>query len=188
MLSVRETVNSLYGAYRLARFDAGGLAFFDASIGGFWRSFSAALIVAPPYALLLTMRFHEGLGEVGALRFACVEAIAYVIAWVAFPLLMVWLTRLFGRQGHYLRYIVAYNWAGVLQYGLYLPLDMLAVGGVIARGPSDALAVIVFGLILVYTWFIARAALDLNAAAAAGIVTLDLVLSLFISAVTKNML
>ncbi len=188
MLTAREAVNSLYGAYRLARFDAGGMAFFETSVGGFWRSFSAALIIAPPYALLLIMRFQGGTEEAGGFRFAFVEAIAYVIAWVAFPLVMVSLARLFERQGNYLRYIVAYNWAAVLQNGLYLPLALLAVAGAIAPGPSAALAVIVLSLILVYTWFITRTALDLSAAAAAGIVALDLVLSLFIDAVAGNML
>ena len=51
-----ETLRALYGAYRLARLDAGGMAYFDSSIGGFWRSFFAAVLVVPFYALLLVMR------------------------------------------------------------------------------------------------------------------------------------
>ena len=39
MISLREVFTALYGAYRLARLDAGGLKYFDITDQGFWRSF-----------------------------------------------------------------------------------------------------------------------------------------------------
>ncbi|MCZ6467897.1 MAG: hypothetical protein O6829_11555, partial [Alphaproteobacteria bacterium] len=127
MLSAREAATSLYGAYRLARFDARGMTYFETSLAGFWRSFYAAVIVAPVFAVLLAMRYAAGGEATDEVRFASVEAIAYVIAWVAFPLVMVSLARLLDREERYLGYIVAYNWASVLQNGLYLPLVMLGM-------------------------------------------------------------
>ena len=94
MLSAREAATSLYGAYRLARFDARGMTYFETSLAGFWRSFYAAVIVAPVFAVLLVMRYAAGGEAVDEARFASVEAIAYVIAWIAFPLVMVSLAQI----------------------------------------------------------------------------------------------
>jgi len=54
--SAREMMYALYGAYRLARFDAGGMRYFDASIDGFWRSFFAAVLIAPFYLIYQWLR------------------------------------------------------------------------------------------------------------------------------------
>ena len=188
MLSAREAATSLYGAYRLARFDTRGMTYFEISLAGFWRSFYAAVIVAPVFAVLLVMRYAAGGGDVDGVRFAAVEAIAYVIAWVAFPLVMVTLARLLDREERYLGYIVAYNWASVLQNGLYLPFVMLGVAGVIPAETAGPLSLITLSLILVYGWFIAKVALDLGAGSAVALVALDRVLSVFIDIYASSML
>lgn len=188
MLSAREAATSLYGAYRLARFDARGMTCFETSLAGFWRSFFAAVIVAPVFAVLLAMRYAAGGVAVDGVRFAAVQSIAYVIAWVAFPLVMVTVARLLKREERYLGYIVAYNWASVLQNGLYLPLVMAGVAGVIPAEAAGPVSLIALSLILVYGWFIAKVALDVGAVTAVGLVALDLVLSVFIDIVASSML
>lgn len=188
MLSAREAATSLYGAYRLARFDARGMTYFETSLAGFWRSFYAAVIVAPAFAVLLAMRYAAGGEATDEVRFASVEAIAYVIAWVAFPLVMVSLARLLDREERYLGYIVAYNWASVLQNGLYLPLVMLGMAGVIPAETVGPLSLIVLSLILVYGWFIAKVALDVGTGTAVALVGLDLALSVVIDIVASSML
>lgn len=185
MLSAREAATSLYGAYRLARFDTRGMTYFETSLAGFWRSFYAAVIVAPFYAVLLVMRHAADTTGVGAVRFASVEAIAYVIAWVAFPLAMVPLARVLDREERYLGYIVAYNWASVLQNGVYLPLVMLGVAGTISAETAQALGLTAISLILVYTWFITKVALTVGAGTAAALVALSLVLSILVDAVAS---
>ena len=86
MLSVRELATSLYGAYRLARFDPSGLRFFDASPAGAGRSFYAAAIVAPLYGLMLAVASPER--DVSYLRFGFIEGTAYVLSWVAYQSLL----------------------------------------------------------------------------------------------------
>ena len=188
MLSAREAATSLYGAYRLARFDARAMTYFETSLAGFWRSFYAAVIVAPVFAVLLVMRYAAGGEAVDEARFASVEAIAYVIAWIAFPLVMVSLARLLDREERYLGYIVAYNWASVLQNGLYLPLVMLGVAGVIPAETAGPLSLITLLLIFVYGCFIAKVALDVGAGTAVALVAFDFVLSVFIGIVASSML
>ena len=184
MISARETFTALYGALRLARLDPSGMNFFEQTETGFWRSFFAAVLVAPFYLMLTAIR-HSGLTEtVPFVRFLAVEMIAYVIAWVAFPLLMASLTRSLGREAHYIRYIVAYNWAAVWQNALYMPVAMLSVGGVLSTANANVLGVLALGLIVIYVWFITRTALEVTGGMAAGIVGIDFFLSILINTAT----
>jgi len=185
MISLREVITALYGAYRLARFDPGGLGFFDVTVQGFWRSFFAAVLVAPLYLILLLIRYSNLPNPLPLFRFITLEAIAYVIAWVAFPLLMASLARLLDRDDYYIRYIVAYNWAAVLQNLLYIPIAILAAAGVLSIALSNTLGLMALALIVAYTWFITRTALEVAAGMAAGIVGLDFMLNVLINTVAE---
>ncbi len=186
MISAREVLTALYGALRLARFDPSGLNFFDTSEQGFWRSFFAAVLVAPFYLILVSVRYSELTETVPFVRFLAIETIAYVIAWVAFPLLMASLTRSLGREAHYIRYIVAYNWAAVWQNALYMPVAMLSVGGVLTTANANVLGILALALIVIYVWFVTKTALEVTAAMAAGIVGIDFFLSILINTVATG--
>jgi hypothetical protein len=182
-----ESAASLYGAFRLARFDAAGMRYFHIDPHGFWRSFSAAVIVAPFYAILLAAAYPALETTRDPVRFALAEGIGYVIAWVAYPLIMAWLTQQLDRFDHYIGYIVAYNWAAVLQNAVFIPVNMLWITGAVSPNLGFLLWVIAFSLILSYLWFIAKTALVLAPMAAASIVGIDIVLNLVISAVANTM-
>ncbi len=188
MPPARDILTALYGAYRLARLDPSGLGFFDATPAGFWRSFFAAVLIAPFYLLLLSIRYSGLTESVNFFHFMAIESIAYVIAWVAFPLLMASLVKNIGREPHYIRFIVAYNWAAVLQNALYLPIAFLAASGLVADANANLLGLVALGLIVFYTWFVTRAALEVRAGMAAGIVGLDFILSILINTVASGML
>jgi hypothetical protein len=53
MPNQEEVLRSIYGAYRLAWLDRSGMSQLNLSVEGFWRSFFAAILVAPGYALLV---------------------------------------------------------------------------------------------------------------------------------------
>lgn len=188
MPGLNEILRALYGAYRLARFDAGGLAFFDATPGGFWKSFFAAAVVAPLYVVLLAVRLHADLPGLAAARFLAIEGIAYVIGWVLFPLVMATVARLIDRERHYIRYIVAYNWASVWQNAVYLPIAILSMAGVLAGGAGGLLALGALVVVLVYAWFVARAALDIPGPFAVPLVALDVVLGLLLNGFAESMI
>ena len=104
------------GALRLALGDRRGLGFFDASLDGFWRSFRAAAICYPMYLFLLATRVTSAQwAAAGWPTVLFVETIAYVIAWVAFPLLMLHIAHWLGRDHRFLAFMVAYNWSQVPQ-------------------------------------------------------------------------
>ncbi len=77
---MREISASLYGAIRLAQFDSGGLRFFNTTVAGFRRSFVAAGLVAPLFAVLLFVRYLTQPNPPDAFRYAAIESIAYAIA------------------------------------------------------------------------------------------------------------
>jgi hypothetical protein len=185
--SSREVASSLYGTWRLAHFDRGGMAYFDASVDGFWRSFFAALIVAPLYAVMLGLRYAAA-GEPGdPVHYGLIEAVSYLISWFSYPVAMHALTGLLGCRDRFLGYMVAYNWSLVLQNAVLVPIAML--NALQAMGPDAAgvLWLVAIVAVLAYLWFIARAGLDVPPLTAVGIVSIDVLLSLLVSGVTDRL-
>src|SRR6516164_1967634 len=179
---------ALVGALRLARGDRGGLACFNRSLDGFWRSFGAAVIGYPLYLLLLAMRVTVAEWErSGGFVIVTVETIAYVIGWVAFPLIMLTVTRLIGRAHRYFDFMVSYNWSQVPQSALFVLVGLGTESGVLAAGPAQAIEVASAIAVLLYEWFIARVGLDTTASAAALVVFIDLFLGVLISHVAGSL-
>src|SRR5260370_39594615 len=116
-----EVRRALVGALRLAKGDRGALPCFDRSLDGFWRSFRAAIIAYPLYLLLLTMRVSVAEWErSGGLHIVVVETIGYVIAWTAFPLIMLPVMRWIDRTHRFFDFLVPYNWCQVPQSALFV--------------------------------------------------------------------
>ncbi|MGA0393198.1 MAG: hypothetical protein ACO3MW_03920, partial [Rhodospirillales bacterium] len=108
MISAREIVSGLYGAFRLAILDRNGVQYFDNSLQGFWHSFFAAVLILPLYIILIALRYGEpGLTQ-DTFRYVSIEIIAYVMQIVAFPLLMIKLVNVFDADKNYYVFIIAY--------------------------------------------------------------------------------
>jgi hypothetical protein len=174
-----EVLRSLYGAWRLARADVTGMHHFNLSVEGFWRSFFAAIIVAPGYALLVVQRTldrEEG-SELGST--VVVESIAYLAAWAVFPLAAVVLTQLLGLGRHYVELIVAVNWSAVLQIAAFLAAVALSL--ILPEGLGALLLAIVTATLMLYQWFVMRTALQTTGGVALALVLVDLLLSAVIN-------
>ena len=120
MNGARELASSVYGAFRLATFHEDGMDAFNVSMRGFWRSFFAALLIAPVYLVFPANSTASRTETLDPVHDALVNVLAYVIGWVAFPLAMITVTRMLGREERYVGYIVAYNWSAVPQILLLL--------------------------------------------------------------------
>ncbi len=187
MITAEEVTRSIYGAWRLARLDANGMRSFDGTEGAFWRSFFAAVLLLPAYVLLNSIGETGLPSEAGLGRLFAVEAIAYVIGWTAFPLAAFYAVALMDRGERYFAYITAYNWAQIIEMGLFL---IVALAGVSlgADGPSLTLRYLAFGAVLVYEWFIARTALNISTALAVGPVVLGLIITIFLQTIARGLL
>jgi hypothetical protein len=176
------------GALRLARGDRGGLACFDRSLDGFWRSFRAAAITYPLFLMLLTMRVSVAEWQrSGGWRIIIVETIAYVIAWVAFPLVMLAVTRWIGRAHRFFDFMVPYNWCQLPQSALFVVIGIASESRILSPRAGASLDVVAALATLIYEWYIARVALDTNGSAAAFVVFIDIVIGVLISRVAGGL-
>jgi len=173
---------ALVGCLRLARGDRGGLAYFDRSLDGFWRSFLSAFFSYPFFLVLLTMRVSlADWNAAGGLRIILVETIGYVISWVAFPLVMLSVLRWIGREQRFFDFMVPYNWCQLPQSVLFVLVGLESETGALSNPVSQTIEIAAAVAVLVYEWYIARVALETSAAAAILVVLVDLVLGLLIT-------
>jgi len=176
------------GALRLACGDRRGLGFFDASLDGFWRSFRAAAICYPMYLFLLTARVTSAQwAAAGWPTVIFVETIAYVIAWVAFPLLMLHIAHWLGRDHRYLAFMVAYNWSQVPQTVLLTIVGLDAATGLLPPHIIQFVEAVATLAVLVYEWYIARVALAVSGPQAALVVVIDVVLGTTLGRVAQGL-
>jgi hypothetical protein len=188
MPSYRDIVYGIYGAWRLARLDSGAMSYFECTPAGFWKSFFAAVIVAPGFAIIIAYEFAQVEIEAGALRILMVETLSYVLGWVVFPVLVHQICEAIGKREAYIGYIVAFNWSKVIQIAVFLPAIGLIALGALPGDSGSLLRLIVSIMILFYEWFVTRTALAVTAAGAVGFVVLDFVIDLIIHYFTLKML
>ncbi len=173
---------ALVGCLRLARGDRGGLAYFDRSLDGFWRSFLSAFLSYPFFLVLLMMRVSlADWNAAGGLHIILVELIGYVISWVAFPLLMLSVLRWIGREHRFFDFMVPYNWCQLPQSVLFVLVGLQSETGVLSDPISQTIEIAAAVAVLVYEWYIARVALETSGAAATLVVLVDLVLGVLIT-------
>lgn len=148
---------NLYGAWRLAHGDRQGMAAFDVSAEGFFRSFRVWLFVIPVQVLVFLV-LPGGAGEADPLLLAVAEAVLIVIAWLAYALGAALILRQAGHERQFAGFMIAYNWAQVLLTVVLVPLVLLLALG----GTDSALALLFYWLlqilVIAYIAVIARAA------------------------------
>ncbi len=196
MLVLRGIGPAVSGAWGLVLFVPDGMRYFDRSLHGFWRSFRLAIWLAPPWFLtdaiaLSDIKVTGGWSSVGAGGWLCIgaaEIIGYVIAWTAFPLAAFYLTRFIDRGDRYLGYIVADNWAGVIETPLYLLAVLIASAGIFPTGWAQLFPVVTHLVLMVYEGYIARTALNISTLGAFGIVLAQFFIGQMISIATGSMM
>lgn len=185
MITAREASYGLFGAWRLAHLDPRGMDYFDKTVEGFWRSFWAAGLSAPLVILILVLRYAYAGGDLDLLRFVLVESIGYAIMWTAYPLAAWYLLQLLGRSNRYIGYIVAYNWANVIQIAASIPIAALIATESLPSPLLSVIWLVILAALLFYQYFVARVALEVDVAVAAGLVFADFMLSMLREAVVQ---
>ena len=170
-----EVLGALYGAYRLARLEPAGMTYFNLTFDGFWRSFFAAVLVAPAYAILIGLRVADESEAVDLGLLVVTESIGYVLAWCAFPLVAIVLTRILGLARNYVPLIVALNWTAVLQTAVFLAVVLL--GPILPEVLATLLVTLMTGAILGYQWFVIKTALQTTGGIALMLLLVDLVVT-----------
>lgn len=178
-MTLRDAVYGLYGAYRLAWLDKSGLAFLDRTGEGALRSFAVLFFVLPSYALIVLMRGEAGGEDLYAAM--ALRMLSYVVGWLAYLLLCWQIARRIGRENRYAGFVVAYNWASVLQLGIYLPVEVLFAGQWLPQDAIAAIALIILFASAAYQWFVTKASLEVSGLVAFGFVLTDMLVTKVVS-------
>ena len=176
MITAREVSYGVFGAWRLAHLDPRGMQYFDSSFEGFWRSFWAAALMAPLYALLVVLQLGQRQVDLDPVRVLLVEVIGYTIAWTAFPVVAWYLLAALVKQQRFIPYIVAYNWSNLIQMAVMLPVAALDAANGLPQPIAGIVFMVALAAVLFYQYFIARTALEVDMPIAAGLVFIDLML------------
>lgn len=188
MVTVSEAVRSIYGAWRLARLDPGGMAWFDRSPEGAANSFSAAVLLLPFFIVLQGFQMAEDLDRLSPIHVLIVEALSYVISWTAFPVAMITITRILRRNERFYDFLVAYNWSSVINVAVYFPVVVLGGLGLWPAALSQGLVLVATAAVLVYQWYVIKTALNVSGGVAFSLVLTDLIISIVLSNATDQLL
>jgi hypothetical protein len=181
MISFAEMVRAIYGCWRLARRDPGGIDWLNSSPAGVIRSFWGPVLVLPG---VLALQAIDGVFTDDIPRAVIVQMIAFVIGCTAFPLAVHRIAAEIGRGPFYARYLAAYNWSAVIQIAALLPVTLLAW---LFPGPLLALiSLVVTVALLFYQVFVARIALAVSPLTAALLVLLDLLFGTLIQTAAER--
>lgn len=187
----QEVVRSLFAAWRIARFDANAMSYFNLSLEGFWRSFAAALIVLPFFLLISGLQVayvneqqagvpsaQMAAEDMSMFGFLFIEIISFAAIWAAWPLLMIPVSRFFKLDANYVPYIIAANWGAVLQFALVMVAQLLLFSKLLPSQLGSILFIMAYLTALYYTYLIARAGLKCDAMTAIGLVVLSMVVDI----------
>ena len=177
---------ALIASWGLLRGNAKALDEFDNSVDGFWHSFFA-IPLALPFVLYqgsvrgpaLAELQPNGSGlEAGDPLSWISTLIITPIAWVAFPVVMVFLSRALNVAQNYIRFVIPYNWTAFLIVLIGMIPDVAYASGLLPLGAYPIPLFFVGVGALVLQWFVTWKALEVPVATAIGLLFLDIVLTM----------
>ncbi|OIQ96576.1 hypothetical protein GALL_214020 [mine drainage metagenome] len=173
---LREIAAGLRG---ILRFDAGAFRHFAHGGRGFLLSFLAAVAVLPFQAgIVWAGRVSEQVSDPA--RYSLFQWLAYAVAWLAYPLLMVPIARHFRCQGRYYTYFAAFNWFQVVEFALMTPIILLGALQLLPPGPAFLLWLLATLWLLAYEWFLLRRGLGVDMSTATALTIINMLLTLLI--------
>ena len=172
-VSSGDIIRGVWGAWRLARRDTGGMALFDISPDGAAKSFFAGVLAFPLYmvmqAILLDFRWPLLLQPLPLL----VEVLGYIALWVLMPAALTWILPWIGRERRLPETIVAYNWAAFLITAAEFVRALLDAAGLFPGPLGPIVAIGVSVVCFLYEGFVLRTAVEVDVPIAAGLVVFD---------------
>ena len=183
-----EILASLYGAWRLLWLDKNGLGYFDGSREACIRSFYAALLALPAYVILVALHFSAVDTEFDTLHLMIVHALAFVVSWTAYPLVMHNVAGHLGREQRYFGFVTVFNWTRVLRVWIILLATLIAASGLLPETLAKVLTLTAWIGVFGYQWFITRLALDVEGLPAGFLVALEVGIGLCISVLANQVL
>lgn len=186
MISTWQLAAALTGLWLILKLDPAGLAFFERTPAGFWRSYVAALILAPLNLLHVVLDFPRADETLTLTPYLIVQALSYVLSWTAYPFAMLYVLRLLDREERFLAYLVPYNWFQLAVGLVVFPISLLFDVGLLSPPGAAFLQLLTLGLFMSYATFLARLALNIALSSAFALVVFDILLNLFINQMVER--
>lgn len=166
-------MRSLAGALRLAAFDAQGLAQFDPSVAGTWRSFYAWPVILLMDMVLAFRHVADGADVLAAVLLSATSAATQMAAYF---LAVATLFRASDRGDRLPLFITTYNWTGIIGMTVLYVSDGLATGlsTPMATGVGTGTAL----WVALYSWFTVRSVVGCTGIQAAGLVVLEVMIAI----------
>lgn len=181
-VSSGDIIRGVWAAWRLARRDTGGMAMFDISPDGAAKSFVAAALALPLFAVARAISLGDRWPLLLQPAPLIITVLGFVAGWLVMPAALTWLLPRLGRSQRLAEGVVAYNWATLLiQLAGFIAFLLAAIG--LFPGQLGFLVLIVVQLACyVYEGFVLRTALGIELPVVAGLVVFDAVASELMSA------
>ena len=179
--SLAEVLQYFAGSAQLMAGKAEGLRRLDLSADGFWSSFFAMVVAAPPLALSWieyeSSERASHLTDAGPTLIYAAHALADALSWVLPVLVLMLVARPIGFSRKIVPLVVATNWGGALLAWVFAPYWLLLY----ATGPNPVMDGIGYAVGLgsiVLTIRLAASAIGRDLPAAIAVVALMIVTSL----------
>jgi len=189
-LDRNEIARSLTGAWRVLLDKPDASHFFDLSFDGFWRSFRAFLLMIPAYALAAAADYRNLAGAPGTdfsdATFVLAKAVASLVDWTAFPILLALVAEQLGISRRYTTFIIVRNWGSVLTSVPFVVIELFRLLGLLGEDVADVASLFFVLVQLYYSYLIASRTLGAGIGMAVAIVIADFAVSLLIMAVATS--
>lgn len=194
MISLGEIRAALDGSMLLLRNRPEGMAFFDQSIQGFWRSFSVVFLLIPAFAVInlaeIQYYFADNSYHPDAFPYGTYWLYQFFglgLDWIAYPLLMALLAGPIGISHRYVPFVVARNWTSLLASIPYLIVYLGLLLGMVSLQVAALLSFVTLFVVLWYRYTVTRIALQATMSLSIGVVVLDIVLTLVIDQFIRHL-
>lgn len=182
-------MTGFYATWRIGLRDPRAISWIDDSIPGVWKSFFAAVLVAPYYAITTWLHLPQEIPDSISLpTLISVEAICYILSWLVFPLLVHSFCQITHREYVFRRFLAALNWSTLVQVVVLLPITLLDTTQIVPQDWLDSLFLAVGLLLYVYLGMIVHDTLKVPAIAIAGIVACGILIDIALLALGNNIL
>lgn len=176
------------GALLLARGNPAGLGLVDGSPEGALASFHAAWLCLPAFMVLRVIGWSDsGAPGGGGATGIIVELLGFVIGWAGFALGSLTAADAVQRRNRWPLFIAAWNYTNVVQYAMLLLVGVVPALLGLPEAVVQTISLIALGYVLWLEWFVARTALGVPGLQAAGIVMIDVALSLFVAGLVAKL-
>jgi hypothetical protein len=182
MVTADDCSRSFRGTTAFLSRRAEGLAAFELTEAGFWKSFWALGLTLPAYIVAVALeRNRLGLADgilFGDAGLAVRVAIAHIGGFLAMPVVMIFVARSFGLGRGYVPFVIVTNWIGVFGMLVLAMPGLLFLTGFETASLTGLFTLGFLAIFLHLNWFATRITLEVGPFAAALVTALGFVLDL----------